>query len=68
MPADKANGAALNWSGPRIHSAGFGNGVSPCTYLLNQTVMITRYLALAFWPRGLVVAYGPPLSLGWRDD
>jgi len=59
--------AALNWSGPRIHSAGFSSGASPWTYLLNQTVMITRYLALAFWPRGLVVAYGAPSALGLSD-
>jgi tetratricopeptide (TPR) repeat protein len=51
--------AAAIWSGPRTHSAGFSTNVDPWTYLLNQTVLITRYLSLTVWPRGLVVAYGP---------
>ena len=54
---------ASMWSGPRAHSAGFASGVAPWTYLLNQTRMITHYLRLAVWPRGLVLAYGPPLPL-----
>ena len=52
--------AAVNWSGARIHSAGFSTGVSPWTYLLNQSVMIVRYLRLAIWPTSLVLAYGTP--------
>jgi len=54
------------WSGPRVHSAGFGTGVTVWTYLLNQTVMIVQYLKLAFWPKQLVVHYGfpRPLTLG----
>jgi hypothetical protein len=52
--------AAVNWSGSRIHSADFGTGVSVWTYLLNQSVMIVRYLRLALWPRSLVLAYGTP--------
>ncbi len=52
--------AAVNWSGARIRSAGFSAGVSPWTYLLNQTVMIVRYLRLAVWPSSLVLAYGTP--------
>jgi len=52
--------AAVNWSGSRIHSAGFSTGVSVWTYLLNQSVMIVRYLRLAVWPRSLVLAYGTP--------
>jgi protein O-mannosyl-transferase len=67
-------GLAASWiplavivaSGPRVHSAGFQAGVDAWTYLLNQAVMIVRYLQLAVWPRSLVLAYGPPqpLSLG----
>ncbi len=58
--------AALVWQGPRLHSAGFASGVSPWTYLLNQAVMIVRYLRLAVWPTSLVVNYGwpRPLTLG----
>jgi len=59
--------AALVWPGPRAHSAGFSTGVSPWTYLLNQTVMITQYLHLAVWPRALVVNYGWPLPLALRE-
>ncbi len=59
--------AALVWPGPRAHSAGFSTGVSPWTYLLNQTVMITGYLHLALWPRALVVNYGWPIPLGLGD-
>jgi len=51
---------AVNWSGPRIHSSGFSTGMSPWTYLLNQTVMIVRYLRLSIWPTSLVLAYGTP--------
>lgn len=51
---------AVMWSGPRIHSAGFSSGVSSWTYLLDQAVIITKYLRLAAWPRGLVVNYGWP--------
>ena len=47
---------ALLWSSPRGDSAGFaGASVSPWEYLLNQSVMIVRYLRLAIWPRGLVL-------------
>jgi tetratricopeptide (TPR) repeat protein len=57
--------AIMIWSGPRMYSAGFSTKIGPWTYLLNQTVMIARYVRLAVWPRGLVVAYGPagPLTL-----
>jgi hypothetical protein len=50
-------------SAPRIYSAGFDAGVTPWTYLMNQTVMIARYLRLRVWPRSLVLAYGIPLPL-----
>jgi protein O-mannosyl-transferase len=55
--------ALLVSSGPRIHSAGFSSGVSAWTYLLNQAVMIVRYLRLAVWPSSLVVNYGWPIPL-----
>jgi protein O-mannosyl-transferase len=60
--------AVLLWSSPRGDSAGFvGASVSPWTYLLNQAVMIVRYLRLAFWPRGLVLDYGEPLHVTFAD-
>jgi len=59
--------AALVASGPRVHSAGLSSGVDVWTYLLNQTVMIVRYLRLAVWPTALVVNYGWPLPLTLRD-
>ena len=59
--------AALMWSVPRGESAGFGSGVDPWTYLLNQAVMISQYLRLAFWPRSLVSNYGWPLPLALQD-
>lgn len=55
--------AALMGSGPRADVVGFSAGVSPWTYLLNQAVMTAHYLALAAWPRSLVVFYGWPLPL-----
>ena len=58
---------ALLATGPRPHSAGFSSGVSPLTYLLNQPEAITRYLSLAVWPRSLVLLYGPPREVGWRE-
>jgi protein O-mannosyl-transferase len=63
--------AAVLWSGPRVHSAGFGVGVSAWTYLLNQTTIIPGYLWRGIWPRALVLNYGwpVPLTLGavWPD-
>ena len=68
-------GLALTWlvlvammlPGPRSNTAGFGVTITPWTYLLNQAVMIARYLRLAVWPHGLVVHYGPPLSYRVSD-
>jgi Flp pilus assembly protein TadD len=53
--------------GPRAAVAGFSSGVSPWTYLLNQSVMITRYLRLTIWPDSLVVFYGWPVALTAAD-
>jgi protein O-mannosyl-transferase len=54
-------------SGPRVHSAGLSAGVDVWTYLLNQTVMIVRYLRLSVWPWSLVVNYGWPVPLTLGD-
>jgi len=60
--------AVLLWSSPRGDSAGFtGASVSPWTYLLDQSVMILRYLRLAFWPRGLVLDYGEPAHVTFSE-
>ena len=64
-------GLALTWlallsmmvPGPRSNTVGFGVTTTPWTYLLNQAVMIARYLRLAVWPHGLVVNYGPSMPL-----
>ena len=51
--------AALMWSTPRTMGSGFASThVSSWHYLLNQTVLITRYLRLTAWPRDLVLYYG----------
>jgi Flp pilus assembly protein TadD len=56
--------AGLIATSPRELSAGFSApDAAPWTYLLNQVVMITRYLRLAVWPRDLVLYYGWPLPL-----
>ena len=68
-------GLALTWiilalqlvTTPRAGSAGFATGVSVWTYLLNQSVMVVRYLRLAFWPSDLVINYGPPVSYAVAD-
>jgi len=53
--------------GARPHSAGFSSGIGVWTYLLNQTVMIVRYLYLAVWPWSLVSNYGWPAPLTLAD-
>jgi len=68
-------GLAATWAilvllllaGARIHSAGFSSGVGVWTYLLNQTVMIVRYLHLSIWPWSLVSNYGWPAPLTLAD-
>ena len=59
-------GAVLALS-PRGAVAGFGSGVSPWTYLLNQALIITEYLRLSFWPDTLVAFYGWPMPLSIQD-
>jgi tetratricopeptide (TPR) repeat protein len=59
--------AALLQSGARMYSAGFSTGISPWTYLLNQAVMLVRYLRLSVWPSSLVVNYGWPQALTLAD-
>ncbi len=60
--------AAMMWTAPRNLSAGFtAHDADVWTYLLNQTVMIVRYLWLAIWPRELVLYYGWPLPLAAGD-
>ena len=60
--------ALLTAASPRGHSAGLDAGVgsarsSVWNYLLNQTVLVTHYLRLLVWPRGLVLDYGYPRAL-----
>jgi len=51
--------AALVVSQGQAASGGFATAhVSPWSYLLNQTVMVTHYLRLAVWPQALVLYYG----------
>jgi tetratricopeptide (TPR) repeat protein len=64
--------AALLASHTAISSGGFGTAhTSTWNYLLNQSVIVTRYLRLSVWPRGLVFYYGwaRPLTLVdvWPD-
>jgi Flp pilus assembly protein TadD len=59
--------AYLMLPGPRSNSVGFSQTIQPATYLLNQARMVARYLRLSVWPSGLVIFYGPPVSLHLRD-
>jgi hypothetical protein len=59
--------AALVAGAPGMRSAGFATGIGVWTYLLNQTVMIVRYLRLAVWPNALVVNYGWAVPLHLQD-
>jgi tetratricopeptide (TPR) repeat protein len=59
--------AGLLASHSAISSGGFATAHSTrWNYLLNQAILVTRYLRLAIWPRGLVFYYGwaRPLTLG----
>ena len=61
--------AWIIWQGPRSGSVGLraDAGLVPVTsvptYMLNQVVMVARYLKLALVPSGLVLDYGLPRSL-----
>jgi hypothetical protein len=51
--------AVVVLASPRTFGAGFSStDPSIWHYLLNQTVMITRYLWLSVWPQSLVLFYG----------
>lgn len=52
---------------PPSRSVGFSSGPNPWVYLLNQSVILTRYLALTLWPRELVSNYGYPRPLTLTD-
>ena len=52
---------------PPLRSAGFVTFGNSWTYLLNQSVMIVRYLRLTIWPTSLVVNYGWPQPLTLAD-
>lgn len=43
---------------PSSSAVGFRSGPSPWVYLLNQSVIITQYLALTVWPVKLAADYG----------
>ncbi len=45
----------------RAGTAGFTGKIAPLDYALTSCGAIVHYLALAFWPRGLVFDYGTPL-------
>jgi Flp pilus assembly protein TadD len=60
--------AALVWNGPRSLSAGFSaHDANAFTYLLNQAVMIVRYLRLTVWPADFVLYYGWPARVTLQD-
>jgi tetratricopeptide (TPR) repeat protein len=65
--------AAILLAAPRGASAGFSTDaglvtpVSSWVYMLNQSVMVWRYLRLAIWPSGLVLDYGVPNAVAFRD-
>ncbi len=57
--------AVLVWSTHgRSGTAGFGGPVSWWVYGLFQLHAITRYIALAFWPRPLIFDYGMTTAIG----
>jgi tetratricopeptide (TPR) repeat protein len=52
-------GSSAGWS----PDPGLVTPVTPWVYLLNQAVMIVRYLRLTFWPSAMVLDYGVPRAL-----
>jgi Flp pilus assembly protein TadD len=57
---------ALQWGQPRS-TVGTSSAVSRWTYLLNQLEMIARYLRLSVWPGPLILDYGLPRAVAFRD-
>jgi Flp pilus assembly protein TadD len=57
---------AVLWSAPRS-TVGASTTVGSWTYLLNQAVVITRYLRLTVWPSGLVLDYGLPRPVTFAE-
>jgi protein O-mannosyl-transferase len=53
--------ASLLLSRLRSNSAGFGGGIGPMTYALNQAPLILTYLKLSVVPFPLVFDYGPAI-------
>ena len=51
--------AAMVSSAPRLRAAS-ASGVTPWVYAVNQPQVLSRYVRLIFWPRSLVLDYGPP--------
>jgi len=52
---------------PPTRSAGFTSAERSWTYLLNQSVMVLRYVRLTLWPTFLVANYGWPVALQLSD-
>ena len=56
--------AILVVSNGQTGSSGFSTArTSPSAYLLNQAIMLPRYLRLAVWPSSLVLYYGWPRTV-----
>jgi protein O-mannosyl-transferase len=58
---------ALLIDAPHSDSAGFSAGASVWTYLLNQALVIPRYLRLTVWPDYLLFAYGEAQNIHLAD-
>ena len=57
---DLGHPPGLDMVGPRARTVGFSGGANAWDYALNQSIMVTRYLWLAVWPKALVLDYGAP--------
>ena len=55
--------AALMASAPHGASVGFGRGIGPFQYLLNQCQVVVGYLSKFAWPYPLLLDYGRPQVL-----
>src|SRR5579864_8091016 len=49
------------------HASSLAYSTTPWMYLLNQPILIVRYLHLALWPNALVLNYGWTRQLSLRD-